>query len=109
MFPRVESEGSRRKQTYTAAAKDGKPIVNEGEKTIKFVTDDGQKKKAVCQIARVNKILASIAGICDKDNEVNFWKNGGDIVNCKTGKHKRRSEDLVRSTLWTRGCSTQIG
>ena len=102
MFPRVESEGSKRKQTYTAAAKDGKPIVNEGEKTIKFVTDDGQRKKVVCQIARVNKILASIAGICDKDNEVNFRKDGGDIINCKTGKKTpfRRLGNIYVMDAW---------
>ena len=31
MFPVTESEGSRRGQTHTAAAKSGKPIVNEGQ------------------------------------------------------------------------------
>ena len=102
MFERVESEGSKRKQTYTAAAKDGKPIINEGEKTIKFTTDDGQRKKVVCQIARVNKILASIAGICDKNNEVNFRKDGGDIVNCKTGKKTpfRRLGNIYVMDAW---------
>ena len=77
MFPVEESEGSRRKQTYTAAAKDGKPIVNEGQKTIKFITDAGQKNKMVCQVARVNNILASIASICDKGNDVISRTGGG--------------------------------
>ena len=38
MFPLRESEGSRRRQEYTAAAKYSEPIVNEGQKTIYFVT-----------------------------------------------------------------------
>ena len=86
MFPAEESEGSRKRQTYTAAAKDGKPIINEGQKTIKFITDEGQKKKMVCQIAKVNKILASIAAICDKHNEVVFRKDGGEITSLTTGQ-----------------------
>ena len=86
MFPMEESEGSKRKQTYTAAAKDGKPIVNEGQKTVRFVTDTGQKKRMVCQVARVNKILASVAAICDKGNEVRFRRDGGDIINLTTMK-----------------------
>jgi hypothetical protein len=86
MFPLEESEGSRNCQAYTAAAKDGKPIYNEGQKLIKFTTSDGQKKKVLCQVAKVNKILASIAGICDHGNHVLFREDGGDIINQKTFK-----------------------
>ena len=38
MFELRESVGSRKGQTYVAAAKDGKPIRNEGEKVFKFYT-----------------------------------------------------------------------
>ena len=50
----------------------------------------------------MNKILASIAGICDKDNEVNFRKNGGDIVNCRTGKKTpfRRLGNIYVMDAW---------
>jgi hypothetical protein len=88
MFQIRESEGSKRGQTYTAAAKDGKPIVNEGEKTIKFFTGpslDAEKRKLVCQVAKVNKILASIAGFCDAGNDVLFTQTGGVIRNLTTG------------------------
>ena len=86
MFKLEESEGSRRGQTYQAAAKGGKPVVNEGQKTVKFMTEEGQKKKVVCQVAAVNKILASIAGMCDKGNYVVFRHDGGDIISTATGK-----------------------
>ena len=87
MFDTRESEGSRRGQTFTAAAKNGEPIKNEGEQTIKFYTGpslDAEKRKMVCQVAKVNKILASIAGFCDAGNEVVFWQTGGVIRNLKT-------------------------
>ena len=44
------------------------------------------KTKVVCQVAAVNKILASIAGMCDKGNTVLFRKDGGDILSTATGK-----------------------
>ena len=40
----------------------------------------------MCQVAAVNKILASIAGMCDKGNEVIFRRDGGDIISLDTGK-----------------------
>ena len=66
MFKMRESEISRRGQTYVAAAKDGKPIRNEGEKTMKCFTKpdaESEKRQMTCQMAAVNKILASVAGI----------------------------------------------
>ena len=84
MFKKVESEGQRRGQQFSAAAKDGKPILNEGQKLIEFVTDQGKKKAMLCQVARVNKILASVALICDRGNHVLFRSDGGDIINLKT-------------------------
>ena len=82
MFELRESTGSKKGQTYVAAAKDGKPIVNEGEKTIKFYAKPSlkaQKRKLIFQVAKVNKMLASVAGFCDADNEVIFGKNSGMI------------------------------
>ena len=84
MFKTVESEGQRRGQQFSAAAKDGKPILNEGQKLIEFVTDQGKKKAMLCQVARVNKILASVALICDRGNHVLFRSDGGDIINLKS-------------------------
>ena len=86
MFPVRESEGSQRGQEYVAAAKDGKRIVNEGRKTISFVPTQGKPKKMDCQVANVNTILASIAGICDKGNHVLFRSDGGGNINLKSNK-----------------------
>lgn len=111
MFPMRESEGSRRKQEYTAAAKDSKTIVNEGEKTIEFVTNEGKKKKMVCQVANVNKILASIAGICDKGNHVLFRADGGDIINLKSRKKTpfRRLGNIYVLDAWVENPNWKSG
>ena len=89
MFELRESAGSKKGQTYIAAAKDGKPIKNEGEKTIKFYTKPNkasQKRKLTFQVANVNKMLASVAGFCDADNEVIFRKHGGIIRSLNDGE-----------------------
>ena len=89
MFELRESVGSKKGQTYVAAAKDGKPIVNEGEKTVKFYakpTLSAAKRKLVFQVAKVNKMLASVAGFCDANNEVIFRKHGGIIRDLDTSE-----------------------
>ena len=89
MFELRESVGSRKGQTYVAAAKDGKPIRNEGEKVIKFYTKPSLKaarRKLTFQVAAVNKMLASVAGFCDNNNEVIFRKKNGIIRELTTGE-----------------------
>ena len=49
------------------------------------MTRDGQKRKMVCQVAAVNKFLASIGQICDGGNEVLFRHDGGEVINLQTG------------------------
>ena len=85
MFALEPSPGSVSEQTYQATAKGSAPIKNEGQRTVKFVTRDGQKRKMVCQVAAVNKILASIGQICDGGNEVLFRHDGGEVINLQTG------------------------
>ena len=85
MFALEPSPGSISGQTYQAAAKGSAPIKSEGQRTVKFVTRDGQKRKMVCQVAAVNKILASIGQICDGGNEVLFRYDGGEVINLQTG------------------------
>ena len=89
MFELRESAGSRRGQLYVAAAKDGKPIRNEEEKVIKFYTKPSLKaarRKLTFQVAAVNKMLASVAGFCDANNEVIFRKRNGIIRELTTGE-----------------------
>ena len=76
MFLLEESDGSRRGQTYVAAAKNGKPIRNDWHRTLKFHTVDNEKRKVTCQVAAANKTLASVAGVCDNGNEAVFRKHG---------------------------------
>ena len=88
--------GAKKGSTYVAANKG--IIVNEGERTITFTTDEGQVRKITFQVAGVNKPLASVAGICDAGHIVTFTKDGGTIRNVVTGevtKFQRRGNVYV--------------
>lgn len=102
MFELEESEGSRAGQTYVAAAKDGKPIKNEGQRTIKFFTPEGERKTLTCQVTGVNKYLASVALICDNDSEVLLQDTGSDMINIGTGKRTalRRAGNIYILDAW---------
>ena len=102
MFELEESEGSRRGQTFQAAAKNSKPIPNEGQRTIKFLTKNNEKRKMTCQVAAVNKILASVGQICDGGNEVIFRYDGGEIRHLKSGKSTffRRIGNVYSMDAW---------
>ena len=104
MFAIRESEGSKRGQTYHAAAKDGKPIVNEGEKEVSFFLNNGAKRKMVCQVAKVNKLLASIGQICDQGNDVIFRQKGGEIIHLASKKTTpfRRHGNVYVMDAWVR-------
>ena len=86
MFELKESEGSKRGPTFHSAAKLSAPIHNEGQRTVQFMTKNGDKRKMTCQVAAVNKILASVDQICDGGNEVYFRRDGGEVHHLKTGK-----------------------
>ena len=76
--------GAKKGSTYLAA--NAGIIVNEGERTITFMTDEGQQRKITFQVAGVNKAFASVAGICDAGHIVIFTKTGGTITNLKTSE-----------------------
>ena len=102
MLALAESEGSKACQTYVAAAKDGKPIKNKCQRTINFFTLEGERKRLTCQVAGVNKIIASLAMICDNGNEVLFKDTGGDIINIAAGKRTafRRLGNIYVLDAW---------
>ena len=58
----------------------------------------------VFQVAAVNKILASIAGICDNGNSVLFRSDGGTITNLKDGREIkfRRQGNVYVMDMWVR-------
>ena len=53
-------------------------------------------------MARVNKILASVALICDNGNDVTFTKTGGKIRNLKSGRitEFRRQGNVYVMDIW---------
>ena len=94
------SEGSKRGQKFIAAT--GQGIKNEGQRTVKFSTEDGKRRRMTFQVAQVNKILASVAGICDNGNEVTFTATGGRIVSIKNGRITkfRRHGNVYVMDIW---------
>ena len=52
----------------------------------------------------MNKILASIAGICDNGNSVLFRSDGGTITNLKDGRETkfRRQGNVYVMDMWVR-------
>ena len=94
------SEGSKRGQKFIAAA--GKGIKNEGQRTVKFSTDNGKRRRMKVQAAQVSNILASVAGICDNGNEVAVTTTGGRIVSVRNGhitKFRRHGKVYVMD-IW---------
>ena len=83
----LAADGPKKGHRYVAA--NGNYIINEGENTITFTTAEGQKRKFKFKIADVNKLLASVAGICDAGHEVVFRVDGGFIRNISTGEMTR--------------------
>ena len=79
------SEGSRRGQTYASAAKNGKPLVNEGEKLVPAYTREGRGVSTKWQVVEVNRPLMSVHQICEHGNIVAFGENGGYIMSLADG------------------------
>ena len=54
------------------------------------------------QVAQVNKILASVAGICDNSNEVTFTATGVRIVSIRNGRIDkfRRHGNVYVMDIW---------
>ena len=57
LIPRIETMASLSGKRYSAA--NGSPIYNEGEKTVDFMEDCGEKQKANFQLAKVSEVLLS--------------------------------------------------
>ena len=72
------TEPGKSNQRYIGAT--GKIVENKGQKTIQWMTNEGQGRSMVFQMTDVNKILACVAQVCDGNNDVLFRKNGGMII-----------------------------
>ena len=77
-------------------------LPNQGQRTVKFSTDDGRRRRMTFQVSAVHKILASVAGICDNGNTVVFTSQGGIIKNIKTGRETRfrRQGSVYVMDIW---------
>ena len=84
-IPTQPSEGSRRGETYAAAAKGGKPLENEGEKIIPAMTGQGRGVTTTWQVVDVSRPLMSVHQICQRGNVVVFGESGGYILNLSDG------------------------
>ena len=81
------SEGFQRGQKFIAASNHS--VKNEGQRTVRFRTTDGSRRPMVFEVAAVNNILASIAGICGNGSSVLFRSDGGTITNLKDGRETK--------------------
>ena len=73
-----ETSASRQGMKYVAA--NGHKIANEGQKTVKGLTDEGMPLGMTWQVAEVKRPLASIGRMCDAGNAAVFTKKGGYVV-----------------------------
>ena len=67
-----------------------------------FSTDDGKRRRMTFQVAQVNKILASVAGICDNGSEVTFTSTGIRKVSTKNVRITkfRRHGNVYVMDIW---------
>ena len=84
---------------YTAANGDVMP--NRGKKLVPFTTSEGQRRMANMQVTDVNRVLMSVAKVCDAGHSVLFTKTGGVIKNLQSGEETkfRREKNVYRMTV----------
>ena len=83
-FPTRPSQGSQMGLKYVAA--NGSLMPNRGEKEVRVLTEEGTRCMLKMQVTDVHKPLMSVARICDAGHQVTFTKDGGHIMNNKTGQ-----------------------
>lgn len=98
--PMVESEGSRRGQTYTSAG--GERLPNLGEKKLSVLTPDGRPASARYQCADVTRALSAVSQMCDQGNRVVFEQHGGYLENLHDGTqtHFKRVNNVYIMELY---------
>ena len=99
-YPLMSSPGSRSGQCYVSAT--GNRIKNEGQRSIRVVTDENFVCGMKFQVSQIRKPLASIAEICDAGNEVLLRGDGGEIRNIKTDQKLklRRKNNTYEMDVW---------
>ena len=97
----MPSAGSRRGQKYITAK--GDVMVNEGEQSLKVMTEEGATTDITFQITDVRRPLCSVGKICDRGNRVVLGRGGG-IHNVGTGRLTpfRRRGNIYAVDFWVR-------
>jgi hypothetical protein len=84
---------------------DGTRIVNEGQQSVHFTSDEGHRCGMTWQIADVERPLIAVSHLSAAGNKVVFTKTGGEIVNNATGKTIRiqRKGGVYVLRMWVPG------
>ena len=97
------SAGSLRGQRFCAAGAGSEALVNEGEKILKVVTDEGKPCSMRFQITGVRQPLMSVGRICDADRgaQVVFNADGGWIEHTSGERtHFERRQGIYHLRAW---------
>ena len=90
-FPIIETQASKDGTYYVAAT--GDRVYNEGEKKVTCTTPEGNVQSWMFQVADVNKPLASVSRICQKETDrVVFQRGDSYIEHIPTGKKTKLKE-----------------
>ena len=83
-YPILEGLAAKSGVKYQSA--DGSTMPNLGEQKVAFVTSEGHSCNLTFQVADVHKPLIAATQLTAAGNEVRLYKNGGRVINPKTGK-----------------------
>ena len=84
---------------------DGTRIVNEGQQSVQFTSDEGHRCGMTWQIADVERPLIAVSHLSAAGNKVVFTKTGGELVNIASGKTIRiqRKGGVYVLRMWVPG------
>ena len=87
----------------------GNPIVNQGDKKIAFITDEGEQRDMLFQVCDVTKPLASVSRICKKGHRVVFEDGCSYIENLYSGDVTwlREENGVYVMDIWLPPCGRQ--
>ena len=91
---------SRKGQSYITAG-DGR-IPNQGQQSLRIVTNEGNQGRTCFQIGDVNRPLMGCTQVTDQGNDILLQSDGGFIYNKATGKVTRveRHGNVYEIDLW---------
>ena len=89
------SKGSLSGKKYTSAS--GHAISNEGESNVKFMAENGGRRKMKYQRGDTTKTLASVGNVCDNGNCVIMSSKGGHILKDEDGEIYRKAVKMAKT------------